>query len=116
MVLKLEFISADALSGKDSGEKLDLILGLVKQDSIVILEASLSREEEKNLIRKTMAVVSKKFPGIEIASLGVASKDLRAQLIEWLGGRNSGLTVIGPSTIVKEIKKDPGKLRLLTSK
>jgi len=33
-----------------------------------------------------------------------------------LGGKPSGLTVVGPSTLVKQIKRDPDKLSLLTGK
>jgi hypothetical protein len=32
-------------------------------------------------------------------------------LIKLLGGK-AGLTVVGPSNLVKQIKRDPGKLRL----
>ncbi|MEM0475806.1 MAG: DUF2073 domain-containing protein [Candidatus Norongarragalinales archaeon] len=115
MAIQIEFVSAAALAGKSSNEKIKLILASVKQDKIVVLEQALSPAEEKELITQTMGSVSKRFPGIEISSLSEApARDLRSMLLTLLGGK-SGLTVVGPSNLVKQIKRDPGKLRLLAS-
>jgi hypothetical protein len=56
------------------------------------------------------------FPGIEIGTLGGAvgeESDFRARIIRMLGGRTSGMTVIGPSDLVRQIKRDPESLSLL---
>lgn len=120
MSVQIEFVSASSLAGKSSAEKIRIILGIVKQDKkILVLEESLSPAEEKQLISSTMANIDKKFPGIEVCSLGDAhdasTRDLKTRLIKWLGGKTSGLTVVGPSNLVKQVKRDPGKLRLWTS-
>jgi hypothetical protein len=39
---------------------------------------------------------------------------LRENLASALLGNRQGLTIIGPANIVKEIKKDPKKIELLT--
>jgi len=39
---------------------------------------------------------------------------MRNNFFGMLLGDRQGLTVIGPATIVKEIKKDPNKIELLT--
>jgi len=119
MSIQIEFVSSNSLAGKSSNEKIKFILGIVKQDKILVLEEPLTPSEEKQLISSTMASVSKNFPGIEVCSLGDArdagTQNLKTKLIKWLGGKTSGLTVIGPSNLVKQVKRDPGKLRLWTS-
>ncbi len=116
-MISIEFLSTKALEGKEAKEKLQFILNIVKKgDTIVVLEESLSPEEEAKLIQLTMKQVSKTFSGIEVATLGTASYDLKTHLVKLLGGRTSGLTVVGPSKIVKQIKKDPHKLNLLAQK
>lgn len=118
MGIEIQFIASDALAGKTPPQKVAFILDEIKKakNRILVLEGSLSRTEERDLISKTMTLVSKSFPGVEIASLGEQSSDFKAQLIKLLGGKPTGLTVIGPSTLVKQIKRDPGKLSLLTGK
>ena len=39
----------------------------------------------------------------------------RASAVNTLLGERQGLTVIGPASIVKEIKRDPTKIELLTN-
>jgi len=115
MAVQIEFISAATFSNKTSAQKTRLILEAVKQDKIVVLEQALTPAEEKELITQTMGNVSKRFPGIEVSSLSDApARDLRSILIQLLGGK-TGLTVVGPSNLVKQIKRDPGKLRLFAS-
>lgn len=117
-MVQIEFISADVLKDKTARQKSDYLVAEIKKakNRILVLEGSLSRSEEKDLIAKTMAEISKSFPGIEIASLGEEPSDFRAQLFKILGGRPGGLTVIGPSSLVKQIKRDPNKLSLWTGK
>lgn len=113
MAVKIEFIASSALSGKTASEKIHFILSNVKEGKIVVLEEPLTPQEEKQLISRTMASVTKNFPGIEVSSLGEATTtDLRARIIKLLGGKTSGLTVVGPSNLVKQVKRDPEKLRL----
>ncbi len=114
-MIAIEFLSNNAL-GKNQ-DKLQYILTAVKKgDKIVVLEQPLTSSEEAQLIQLTMQQVDKNFAGIEIATLGSAALDIKSHLVKLLGGRTSGLTVVGPSKIVKQIKKDPNKLNLLTQK
>lgn len=114
-MIAIEFLSNNAL-GKNQ-DKLQYILTAVKKgDKIVVLEQPLTSSEEAQLIQLTMQQVDKNFAGIEIATLGSATLDIKSHLVKLLGGRTSGLTVVGPSKIVKQIKKDPNKLNLLTQK
>ncbi|MBI2632285.1 DUF2073 domain-containing protein [Candidatus Pacearchaeota archaeon] len=98
-------------------------MNLVLGNKIVIIHGRLRAEEEARLIEDTMAMVDhiKNFKGIELA---VIEPDLRKENIlikmkygiaKRLVGDSSALTVIGPSSIVKEIRRDPKKIELLLS-
>ncbi len=118
MGIEIQFIASDKLKDKTPPQKVQFILDHIKKSKnrILVIEGSLSSSDEKELITKTMAAIDKSFPGIEVASVGEQSSTLKTQLIKLLGGKPSGLTVVGPSTLVKQIKKDPDKLSLLTGK
>ena len=44
----------------------------------------------------------------------VPGAKLKARMVNFLLGNRSGLTIIGPANVVKEIKQDPDKIQLLT--
>ncbi len=112
--VQIEFVSIKTLHNKDADEKAKFIITAVKKErKILILEEALSRDEERILYQRTMESVTKDFPGIEISSFGEELPSMRQALISILGGRKAGLTIIGPSNLVKQIKKDPDKLRVL---
>ena len=98
---------------KEKQDKLAFLLENLKKNKILVFEGALSKTEEKDLIEKTMTEIDQaNFTGIEIASFGEESNFIQ-KLIQLLGGRKSGFTVIGPANIVKEIKRDPSKLNIL---
>jgi len=107
----IEFISTKTLS-RHADDKLDYILGNIRDDKIVVLEDPLNSREEKDLIRETMKYVDNKFTGIEISTLGGEDGGIRAILIGMLGGKKPGLTVIGPSKLIRQMKKDPNAIHL----
>jgi hypothetical protein len=114
MAVKLEFVRADVLDGMNVKEKMEYILAHVKEDMIVVIEEGMSPVEESALIEATMKQVNKKFPGIEVSTLGEKSEDgIRNRLIRILGGRTGGLTVIGPSKLVRQIKKNPTHITMM---
>ena len=94
----------------------------VKNNSIVVLDAKLKAEEEASLIKYTMGMINNKFKGIEIATINPNEKMIhgldrfRVNLASMIMGREQGLTVIGPASIIKEIKKDPNKIQLFTKR
>ena len=114
MAVQIEFVSSKTLKQLSSEKKIAMVLESVKKNEILVLEEPLTLDEERMLIRETMKVISKKFPGIEISSLSPQEEDLRSQFIRFICGRTSGLTVVGPANLVREMKKDPNKLRVLT--
>jgi hypothetical protein len=90
-------------------------------NKIVLLQGRLSKEEEAELIKTTMEEIDKKFKGIELAVINPSQtaqdglQKLKYDLLGMFLGESQGLTIIGPSSIVKSIKKDPNKIELLTS-
>ncbi|MEA3514777.1 MAG: DUF2073 domain-containing protein [Nanoarchaeota archaeon] len=98
------------------------LLNIAKEDKIVLLQGRLKKEEEAELIKVTMEEINKDFRGIELAVIDATSnsrlngfKKVRASVVNALLGERQGLTIIGPASIVKEIKRDPTKIELLTN-
>src|SRR3989339_2175091 len=95
-------------------ERVQKILKLVLDNKIVLLQGRLRAEEEARLIEDTMALVDhvKNFKGIELAVIEPDMKTeslfvkMKYNLAKRLIGDNSALTIIGPASIIKEIKKD----------
>lgn len=117
MEIQIEFLSSSILAPLGESERIDFILTSIKSDKIIVFDDRLSSKEQTDLITETMKRVTKKFPGIEISTLGVQdSEDLRSTLIRFLGGKTGGLTVIGPSRLVKQMRRDANKIRLLAQK
>ncbi len=96
------------------------LLNIAKTNKIVLLQGRLRKEEEAELIRATMEEINKDFRGIELAVINPTQdtedslQKLKYDLMEFVFGATQGLTIIGPSTIVKSIKKDPKKIELFT--
>ncbi|MBN2881517.1 DUF2073 domain-containing protein [Candidatus Woesearchaeota archaeon] len=120
-MLILQFIKYSEIEDLDSEKRIKKILDYVKKDKIVLLEGRLKKEEEAELIRKTMEEIDKKFKGIELAviypddkaNLGFLKK-IKKELISILLGDRIGMTIVGPANKVTEIKQNPDKIELLT--
>ncbi len=119
--LSLHIIPFSEIRTLSIAERIRKILHLVLQNKVIILQGRLRVEEEIRLIEDTMAMVDhvKSFKGIELAviepDMGNTSvfMKLRKGIANTLVGHHNSLTVIGPASIVKEIKKDPKKLEVL---
>jgi len=127
MKLKMDFISSNVLSGKNEKNRIKYILDVVKDGTILVTDGVMDPDEELNLIRETMRRVDSGFPGIEVCSLKrevAGYQKVLEQLSEQtykvqnafnkLIGKNQltanlkyGITLIGPSRLIKEIKKNP---------
>lgn len=122
-MLTLQFVPYEEIRNLSSSARIDKLLDIVKDDKIVILDGRLTKEEEVELIRATMERVSEKFKGIELqvwesqsSSTRSAWHAFRAKLASMLvpDYNEGGFTIIGPASIIKEIKKDPSKIQLIT--
>ena len=118
--LSLQVIPFAELRDLSISERVKKILGLVLGDKIVLIQGRLRAEEEVRLIEDTMALVDhvKKFKGIELAVIEPDMKKeniftrMRYNIAKTLVGDNSALTIVGPASIIKEIKRDPKKIEL----
>jgi len=97
------------------------ILNIAKENKIVLMQGRLRKEEEAELIKTTMEEIDRNIKGIELAVIypktqkdtGVFS-NIKNNIVNTLLGDRQGLTIVGPASIVKQIKKDPKKIELLT--
>jgi hypothetical protein len=120
-MLTLQFIPYVDMERLSSDARVDKLLRIAKEGKVILLEGKLRPHEEAALISKTMASIDEHFKGIEISPINVEHKEDQAffrkvhhMLLNLLLGDRRGLTIIGPATIVKEIKQDPDKIQLLT--
>lgn len=120
----LQFLPYSEIRDLDSNDRIKKILAIVLGNNILILQGRLKAEEETRLIGDTMAMIEhvKDFKGIELAVLsgngenGIFSK-MKSGIVNALNGGDLGaITIIGPATIVKEIKRNPKKIELLLNR
>jgi|SRR3989338_6096612 len=118
--LTIEFMPYSDIRNLDSAERIKKILTVVLGNKIIILQGKLKPEEETRLIEDTMAMIGhvKGFKGIELAVIGesknVAITSKIAQgFAKMLIGETAAMTLIGPASIVKDIKRNPRKIELL---
>src|SRR3989338_5047131 len=119
-MLTLQFIPYADIAELSLEQKIKKLLDIVKEDKIIVMEGRLKKSEEAELIKATMERISEKFKGIEISEIhperkaDTFGKIIKQSIAGMLLGDRQGLTVIGPATLVREIKKDPDKIQLLT--
>ncbi len=119
--LSLQVIPFSEIEKLSISERVKKLLALVVAQKIVIVQGRLRPEEEARLIEDTMAMVDhiKNFKGMELAVIEPNMKDkdmftkIRYELAKRLIGESSALTIIGPCSLVREIKRDPKKIELL---
>jgi len=119
-MLVLQFIPYHEIEHLSSVKRINKLLDLVKDDYIVLLEGRLRKEEEAELIKITMETIDESFKGIELGVIYPEGKkkdffnSLKFSFVNLLLGDRRGFTILGPATIVEEIKQDPDKIRLYT--
>lgn len=120
----IQFLPYGEIRYLDSNERIKKILTIVLGNNILILQGKLKPEEETRLIGDTMAMIGhvKTFKGIELAVIGGNGEEgmftkMKKGLANALAGGDLGaVTIIGPATIVKEIKKNPRKIELMLNR
>jgi len=120
----IQFMPYSEIRGLDGNERIKKVLKIVLRNNILILQGKLKPEEEAKLIGDAMAMIGhvKNFKGVELAVIsgkgkgkffgrlreGIANKLLRGDL--------GAITIIGPATVVKEIKRNPKKIELFLNR
>lgn len=120
----IQFMPYSEIRDLGSNERIKNILKVVLGNNILIVQGRLKSEEEARLIGDTMAMIDhiKNFKGIELAVIsgndgeGFLNK-VRSGITTIISGGDLGaITIIGPATIVKEIKRNPKKIELLLNR
>ncbi len=117
----IQFLPYSEIRDLGSNERIKKILKIVLGNNILILQGKLMAEEEARLIGDTMAMIGyvKNFKGIELAVISGNGNEgffgrMRKGIVNSLSRGDLGaITIIGPATIVKEIKRNPKKIELL---
>ncbi len=121
-MVTIQLIPYSEIDGMSSVGRIRKLLNIAKENKIVLLQGRLKKEEETELIKATMEEINKEFKGIELAVINpgktrdVGFTKLKNDLINSLLGERAGLTIIGPASVVKSIKKDPSKIQLMLAK
>jgi len=119
-MLTLQFVPYSEIEYISSVGRIRKLLNIAKENRIVLLEGRLKKEEEAELIKATMEEINKDFKGIELSVIYPNKKEsdlfkrLKRNFVNMLLGDRQGLTIIGPASVVREIKKDPDKIQLFT--
>ncbi len=122
--LTFQFIPHSDIQNLASGERIKRLLKVVLENKIVLLQGRLTPEEEARLIEDTMIMIDhvKGFKGIELAVISgnnresIIGKMTKGIANALAGGDFSAMTIIGPATIVKEMKRNPKKIELLLNR
>ncbi len=120
----IRFMPYSEIKHLDSTQRIKKILEIVFENYIIILQGKLRNDEETRLIEDTMAMIDhvKNFKGIELAvisseeRLGVVERFKNKLAMSLSGGDLGAITIIGPASVVKEIKRDPKKIELMLNK
>ena len=124
--LTIQFIPYAELAYLSSYRRVKKLVDLAVENKILIVQGKLDVEEEADLIEETMKHIGKskgsRFRGIELTTFSPKSKQLpfftsfKEKIATALAGNRDFITIIGPATVVREIRKDPTKIRLLLRK
>lgn len=121
--LTLSFIPYADIEKLDSQKRIKKILDIALKGRIIILQGKLETEEETGLIQATMALMGriKNFRGVELAVINPGKEQafmdkIKLGIARALVGQRDALTIIGPASIVREIKRDPTKIELMLKK
>ena len=119
--LTLHFMPYSEIAKLDTVDRIKKLLKIILDNKVVILQGRLKPEEETRLIEDTMIMIGsiKGFKGVELAVISPDSENkgffekMRFGIAKALVGQQDSLTIIGPASVVKEMKKDPKKLEVM---
>ncbi|MFW5852531.1 MAG: OapB/ArvB family protein [Nanoarchaeota archaeon] len=124
-MLTLQYIPHVQIQNLSPDQRIKKLLNLVSENKILLIEGKLKKDEEATLIQRTMEQIGQNaddnFKGIELSTIDPKAKhadreffnQLKTHIVNMLMGDRTGMTIIGPASIVKEIKQDPDKVELL---
>ena len=119
----IQFLPHAEIESLSSTARIKKLLDVIVDNKLIVLQGRLKAEEETRLIEDTMILVGriKGFKGIELAVISPNTRDrsifsnFKHGLAAALIGDIDALTIIGPASAIKEMKKDPRKLEVMMS-
>jgi len=119
--LTLQFIPHSEISRLETVDRIKKLLRIILDNKVIVLQGRLKPEEETRLIEDTMIMIGniKNFKGVELAVITGNEEDqtffdkFRFGLAKFISGQQNAITIIGPASVVKEMKKDPKKLEVM---
>lgn len=122
--LSIQFMPYSEIRDLSDDDRIKKILKIVLGNNILFLQGRLKSLEETRLIGDTMAMMDhvKGFKGVELAVIANNRKEkffekMKKGIVNALSGGDLGaVTIIGPATIIKEIKRNPKKIELFLNK
>ncbi len=120
-MVTFQFVPYQEIESLTSNKRLSKLLGIVKENKIVVMEGRLKKEEEADLIKMTMEEITPGFKGVELSIIypDLNRQDLmqkvKSTFANLLLGDRQGLTIIGPASVVKKVEQDLHKVELFTN-
>jgi len=120
MALTIQLVTYSEIEDLSSLGRIKKLLSMAKENKIVMLQGRLKKEEEAELIKTTMEEINREFKGIELYVLHPSAKSddfikkTKDKFFSFILKDREGLTIIGPASVVKEIRRDPTRIELLT--
>ena len=119
--LTIQFLPYAEIEKLTSTARIKKLLEIILKNKIIILQGRLKPEEETRLIEDTLVLVGqiKGFKGIELAVISPNQNErsvfnkLKHGIATALVGQMDAITIVGPASVIKEMKKDPKKLEIL---
>lgn len=119
--LTLQFIPFSEISHLSSIERIKKLLKIILDNKVVVLQGRLKPDEETRLIEDTMIMIGniKGFKGVELSVVEGNSKEkslfdkMRFGLAKAIAGQQDAITIIGPASVIKEMRRDPKKLEVM---
>ena len=119
--LTLHFMPFSEISNLSSIERIKKLLKIILDNKVVVLQGRLKPDEETRLIEDTMIMIGniKGFKGVELSVIESDNTDknlfdkMRFGLAKAIAGQHDAITIIGPASVIKEMKKDPKKLEVM---
>ena len=119
-MLTLQFVPYGDIEHLGSDARIKKLLTIVRDEKVILMQGRLKPEEETKLIQQTMELIAEEFKGVEICTIYPEEKKLqlfgrvKKEMVKFLLGNRDGITIIGPASVIKEIKRDPNKIELFT--
>jgi hypothetical protein len=119
-MVTFQFVPYHEIEYLSSAKRIHKLMGIVKNEKIVIMAGRLKKQEEADLIELTMEEIGPSFSGVELSVIYPESsehqgiKKLKNSVVNLLMGDRQGFTIVGPATVVKKIVKNPNKIELFT--